>query len=56
MLYVLMKSHPNHSEAAMRLLLDLARSANKKFDVGAQSEANEMFLSMAEELKAKSKA
>jgi transcriptional regulator with XRE-family HTH domain len=52
MAYVLASSHLNHSEAVMRLLLDLARATNKKFDQGAQEKANQMLLDMASKLQA----
>lgn len=51
--YLLTKSHPNHAEAAVRLLLDLARRIDPKFDQGAQEKANELLLSMADQLRAR---
>ena len=53
MAYVLANSHLNHTEAVMRLLLDLARGSNKKFDQGAQDKANALLLDMADKLKSK---
>lgn len=51
MAYVLASSHLNHTEAVMRLLLDLARATNSKFDQGAQDKANQMLLDMADKLR-----
>lgn len=52
-LYVLVSSHPNHSEAALRLLIDIARASDHKFDQGAQEKANALLIDMAEKLKTK---
>ncbi|WP_116749086.1 helix-turn-helix transcriptional regulator [Acidovorax sp. 99] len=51
MAYVLASAHLSHAEAAMRLLVDLARGTNKKFDQGAQERANQLLLDMADELR-----
>lgn len=56
MAYVLANSHLSHAEAAMRLLLDLARGTNAKFDQGAQEKANQLLLDMANELRQRSQS
>lgn len=51
MAYVFGTLHHNHFAALMSVALDLQRGWNKKFDHGAQEEANKRFLDMADDLR-----
>lgn len=53
MAYVMATAHHNHYDAVMKLLLDLARGWNKKFDQGMQEKANDMLIEMTAKLQQK---
>lgn len=50
MAYVMSIIHHNHYDAVMKLVLDLARGRNVKFDQGLQDKANTHLIACAEQL------